>query len=338
MLMSYYDSMYEAVSILSESENPTHRERSNIQLVLEDSSSPIRSKYLSKLYDSVINKAHIDFDNIPLSKGNIVEYSGYTNMIEVLENILKIAADSKSSSVVEYVNTVKDAIAHMRTLAPIYQSGYKMRNEYIILEYNVMLYTIIQATSALLYEFVDYVKKPNQISIEITLKNNKYKANTYYFQQLNKFNKINEKMQYSSYLKAMLQNGKENFIGVDTAIGIGVVATVALAIIPILRELVYLYYNTKSNLSDCLAQQAYFLELNKAVVEANSDLNQRNKEQILIKQEKVKNLCTRLSDKLRVTHLKSLDSGKAQLQSDNKLLTIDNIRKEVSDSSPLQLF
>lgn len=335
--MSFYlfNPMYSAVQILTESENVTVREEKQIQAVLEDTQSPVTNKYLEKLYDSVISKNHIDFGDIPNSKGNIVEYSGYTNMIEVLSNILKIASDQKSHTVIEYVKTVQTAITHMRALAPIYQKGYRMRNDYVILEYNTYVYTIIQAVSSILYEFVDYVKRPEKGSMEIVMKPTKYRANTFYIDQLNKFNKINEKMQYSKYLETIINKGQNNFTGVEL-IGLGAIVSVALAIVPVTRELVYYYYNIRSNLSDCLAQQAYFLEMNKSVIEANSDFTQKKKDSIILKQEKIKNLCLRLSEKLRVNHIKSVNSAKATLQSDNKLLTLDSIKQEVNDS-PLQL-
>ena len=47
-------------------------------------------------------------------------------------------------------------------------------------------------------------------------------------------------------------------------------------------------------------------------------------------------MCSRLSEKLRVNHIKSVDAGRAALQSENRLLTIDTIKKEVSNS-PLNL-
>lgn len=331
----FFNPMYSAVQILTESENATVREEKEIQAVLEDTQSPVTNKYLEKLYDSVISKNHIDFGDIPKSKGNIVEYSGYTNMIEVLSNILKLASDQKSHNVVEYTKTVQTTITYMRVLAPLYQKGYRMRNEYVILEYNTYVYTIIQAVSTLLYEFVDYIKRPEKGTMDIVLKNTKYRANTFYIDQLNKFNKINEKMQYSKYLDSIINKGKNNFTGVEL-VGLGAIVSVALAIVPITRVLVYYYYNTKSNLSDCLAQQAYFLEMNKSVVEANSDFSKKKRDQIILRQEKIKNMCLRLSEKLRVDHIKSVNPAKATLQSDNKLLTLDNIKQEVNNS-PLQL-
>ena len=331
----FFDPMHTAVNILTESENPTGCEQRQIQAVLEDTESPITNKYVEKLYDSVVSKSHIDFDDIPNSKGNVVEYKGYTNMIEVLENVLKLASDNKSQNVVDYVNTVKTAIANMRSLSSIYRKGFMMRNEYIMLEYNTFVYTIIQAVSTILYEFVDFIKRPEKQTFDIVLKNNKYKANTFYIDQLKKFNMVNEKMDYSSYLKGMIQNGRDNFTGA-AAVGVGFVITVALAIVPITRELIYRFYNTRARISDCLAQQAYFLEMNKTCIEANGDFSQQKKDSILLKQEKIKNLCLRISDKLRVDHIKSVNAGKAMIHNDNKLLTLDGIKKEVNDS-PLQL-
>ena len=329
------DPMYTAIQTLMESDSPTRKEELKIQAVLEDTQSPVTNKYLEKLYDSVIQKSHIDFDNIPESKGDIVQYVGYTNMIEVLENILRVASDNRSQSVIDYVNTIKEAISNMRILSQYYKKAFLMKYTYLMMEYNTFVYTIIQSVSTVIYEFVDYIKRPDKDVIEITLKNTKYRANTYYIDQLRKFNIVNKKMNYGKYLESMLQNGKENFTGA-TAVGIGAIVMVALSIVPITRELLYRFYNVRSNISQSLAQQAYFLEINKAAIEANNDFDKRKKAEILIKQEKAKNLCLKISDKLRVEHIKSMNSSKAVLRNDNKLLTLDNIKKEV-DNAPLTL-
>lgn len=324
-----------AVNLLTESMDIRPTEESRLCLVLEDTTSPVTTKYLEKLYDSVITKAHIDFGDIPKSKGNIEAYSGYRNLIEVLDAVNKLATDNKSQSVLNYVAIVKTAITNMRALANKYQKGYVTGNNYIILEYNTYVYTIIQAVSTILYEFVDYIKKPDRDTIDIVLKDTKYRANTFYIDQLDKFNKVNKNMNYSKYLDAMVQNNKNNFTGAEI-VGLTFIVSVALAIIPVTRELIYRFYNIKATLSDSLAQQAYFLEMNKTVVEANSTFDKQKKKLILMKQEKVKNLCLRLSEKLRVTHVKSVDAGKASITNDNRLLTLDNVKKEVNNS-PLEL-
>lgn len=329
-----------AVQILTESENASLKEEREIEAVLEDAQSPVTNEYITKLYDSVISKSHVDFGTIPDSKGNIVEYSGYTNMIQVLENIMGLASVEKSDEVIQYVNIINKSIENMRVLSPIYRKGFIARNEYLMLEYNIITYTIIQSVSAILYQFVDWAKSPAQGGMPVALKNTKYRANLFYIESLQKFNMVNKNMQYAKYLESMLQNGRNNFTGVE-AVGLATVVAIALSIIPLLRELVYRYYNMRTNLSDCLAQQAYFLELNRSAVEANSDFNQNKKQMILVKQEKIRNMCIRISDKLRVSHNNATNNAKATLSSENKLLTIDNIKKEIStasDDAPLTLF
>lgn len=328
----------EAVKIFCGSEKPTIRQERQALAYFEDANSPITARYLEKLYMSVISKSHIDFDNIPVSAGDIEKYVGYKNMVAVLDNIDGICAASNNKQVQQYTLTVREAINNIRKLAPIYKKGFAMKNEYVMLEYNTFVYACIQATSTILYEFVDYMKRPDATSVKITLKNTKYRANTFYIDQLSKYNAVNKKMQYEKYLAGMLTNGKDNFVGTYTVIGATAVIAVALAIIPVMRELVYQYYNIRTNISDALAQQAYFLELNKACVEANSEFSKEKKSSILMKQEKARNICMRLSEKLRVTHAKSMSEGQAAIRNDSKFLTLDNIQNgEGGSASSLQL-
>ena len=202
----------ESVRILSGCEKPSIKQEREIMNCFEDANSPVTSRYLEKLYMSVISKSHIDFDNIPQSAGDIEKYVGYKNMVAVLDNIDGICANMNNKQVQQYALTVREAINNIRKLAPIYKKGFMAKNEYVMLEYNTFVYTCIQATSTLLYEFVDYMKRPDMTSVTITLKNTKYRANTFYIDQLAKYNAVNKKMQYAKYLEGMLSNGKDNFV------------------------------------------------------------------------------------------------------------------------------
>ena len=334
MVLTSNDLMKDSIMILA-TESASSSDLKSIRLVLEDYQSPTTSKYIETLFNNVIEKGHVDFGNIPSSKGNIENYEGYKNFVEIIDIITKIATDRRDSNVLSYVTTIRTAITNMKLLAPYYEKAFRLKNDYLEIEYNTLVYTIVQAVSAILYEFVDFIKIPDEPTFKISLKNTKYRANAFYFDQLAKFNNVNAKMKYKSYLESILSGDGKNFTG-EMAIGIGVTVAIALAIIPILRSLVYHFYNVKADLSNCLAQQAYFLEINKASVESNQNFDQKKKDKILMKQEKVKNLCLRLSEKLRVNHINAVKSGDMNVTSDNKLLTLDTIKNEVSNS-PLQL-
>lgn len=326
----------ESVNILCEGVLPTGKEYVNIVAVLEDTNSPVTKKYIEKLYDSVLSKDHIDFDNIPESKGDIRTYSGYNNMMEVLLNIERLAQEQKATNVIGYVKTVQNAIKAIENTSDLYSMGYKLKNEYVMLEYNIYTYTCIQATSTILSEFVEYIKRPDRDTIDITLKNTSQRANLFYIKELEKFNNVVSKMEYRQFLKSHLNADRENFVGTETLVGMGAVALVAMSIVPITRELVYQFYHIRSSLSDNLAQQAYFLEINKANVEANKSFTSQKKKSILDKQEKLKKRLLKISDKLRVNHAMTSEISKRSLKKDNTLLTIDKIKKDV-DEGPLSL-
>ncbi len=333
--MAYYNYKQDAFKILKESSDLAVYDNKHVNAIFEDINSPATNNYLEKLYSSVIDKSHVDFGDIPNSRGNIEKYSGYASMNEILDTLEVFAREKKSSSLANYIKIVKDSISYLKINSSRYQKGYLAKNDIIITEYNIIVYTVIQAVSTLLYEFVDYIKRPDQDTVEIVLKDTKYKANLFYIQQLEKYNKINSNMKYAEYLDGILANGREAFTGIE-AIGLGAVVAVALAIVPITREVIYQIYNIRSKISDCLAQQAYFLEMNKSIVEANKEFNAAKKKNILMRQEKVRNTFLRLSDKLRVAAVDADIKSKTMLKNDNRRLTID-VAKQQSDNDTLSL-
>lgn len=332
--MGNFDCLYEAVSILSEGDDKYSLEE--IKAVLEDAQSPVTTKYTENLFKSVIDKGHIDFGDIPKSKGNIKNYSGYQNMIDTLYNIRKLGEDGRSNSVVEVVDTINEAIKNIEILNPIFEKGYKAKNEYVMMEYNTFVYCCVEATTSVLCEFVDFIKKPSSQTMEITLKNTRYRANLFYVEQLKKFNRVNSNMSYRKFLEQMIDKGTENFIGTAEVVGMTAIISVALAIVPITRELIYHYYNTRRKLADALLCQAYFLEINKTVVEANTKFTAEEKQKILKKQEHLRTVLIKLADKIKVSNVQADRSAKNQLSNDNKKMTVDSQKKEVDDS-PLVL-
>ena len=76
MALNPYTESKKILATLDESDKGYFAESERIQYILEDADSPITRKYQEKLYKSIINKAHIDFGDIPKSNGNIRNYTG----------------------------------------------------------------------------------------------------------------------------------------------------------------------------------------------------------------------------------------------------------------------
>ena len=109
-------------------------------------------------------------------------------------------------------------------------------------------------------------------------------------------------------------------------------ATVRVSIVPIMRSAAYHALKLKTKLSDALALQAYFLELNKTCVEANQSFGQAKKDKILQKQEKLRVLFTKLSDKLKIDSVKASRESLTDMKKDNATLTLGNINSEIDNS------
>lgn len=341
MIMSKLNPYLEATDILVSEDCPRYtQEYKDVMAVLEDTTSPIGRKFQEKLYQSILEKGHIDFGDIPTSKGDIRKYGGYVNMRETIKAIKGLAETQKEPEVLKYADIVDTAITYIEGLTPAYTKGFSSKNEYVMMEYCTYTYTCVQATTAILYEFVDYIKRPDKGTITISLKNTKGRADKFYFEQLQKFNAINKNMgiEYRKILEKSAEKGKAYFAGIDDAflIGLGALAAVAIAIVPVTRSLIYHIYKLRGNLSNSLALQAHFLEMNKTCVEANEAFTKEKKGKILKKQESMRKNLQRMSDILKVKTTKGRREAQKELDSDNKSLTLQSVRKDVEDS-PLEL-
>ena len=326
----------EAVDILRTGKIKTskyYKEGEEIRLILEDVNSPVTQKYQQKLFMSVLNKAHIDFDDIPRSAGNIRNYSGYGTMIDTLNTILKLAEEDKVFEVMNYVKIVLDAVNYIADLSSTYEKGFTTKTEYVALEYDTYVYFCVEATTALIYSFVEIVKRPEKTTYDMKIKNTKLRADEFYFEQLKKFNNVQAKLgiEYRKMIENMCNN-KNNFIGTATAVGLTTVIVAALSIVPITREAIYQIYNFRGKLSKNLEMQARFLELNKACIDNNDLMTLDKKEKVKTKQEELAKTLMKLADEIRVKSSKSIMDSKRELTKENKMLSINNIKDEVSNS------
>lgn len=337
----YFDPTYESACLLATGMGSRTRatEMDNLRCMLEDASSPVTRKHQEKLFQAIIDKGHVDFGGIEKSQGEIMEYVGYGKMMEVLDAMDALADEQKATTVKELTGVIRTAVANIRNLSSTFKRGFQEHSNYVMLEYNLYTYACVEATSALIYEFADYIKRPDKAVMTIALKNTTTRANLFVFEQLKKFNRVQENMgmDYRKMLEAAMNKGKNNFIGMDAVIGYGAISLVALAIVPATRELIYLYYNIRKNLSRTLDTQAKFLEMNKLAVQNNSAFTQDERKKIIDKQQKLASQLRRMSSTLRVDAVTATKKAKKDLESDNKKMAVDKTREDIEDS-PIQLF
>lgn len=332
-----FNPYFEAVSILMD-ESDKGTSFKEIQAVLEDANSPVTQKFQEKLFQSVIDKGHIDFGDIGKSAGDIRSYVGYKNMVDTLMVLSQLATEEKSNDVLKYVKDVQNTISNIETLVQTYKKGFNTKTDYVMLEYNTMVYTCVEATSTLLYEFVEYVKRPDMVTFKITLKNTKMRANLFYFEQLEKYNNVINKMaiDHRKMLETMCNKGKQELLGPAMVTGIAAMTITIFSIIPIIRKLIHVVYKNREKISESLEMQAEFLEMNKTCIEGNDALTIDKKRKILAKQEKLRQKFLKYADKLRVKNAKAIQDSNKEIAQSNKALTIDGLKDEISNS-PLEI-
>lgn len=312
---------------------PYNREGYRIRMLLEDTNSPVTRKYQEKLFKSVMEKGHVDFGNIPQSKGDIKTYTGYANMVESLSVLRNLANENHASNVLNYIDIVETAVNNIAGLAPSYKKGFAAKSDYVMMEYCSYVYFCIEATTALIYSFVDVMKDPTMPIMKMTIKNTKLRADEFYFDQLRKYNNVQKRMgmNYRKMLDSMCKKNKDNFIGADDAIYAGIIIGVILAIVPVTREVIYQIYHLRGKLSNFLDLQADFLEMNKTCVETDSTMTATKKREVLKKQQKLIAKIRAISNKLRVKSTKSVVDARRELDEQNNDMSVDSTRGDVSD-------
>ena len=320
----------ESVKILTDN----NTDFKSVGTILEDVNSPVTRKFQEKLYKDVLEKKHVDFGDIPKSRGDITTYSGYSNMMDTLDTLRQLANENNASGVIKYIDIISKAVSNIQALTNIFKKGFSTRTEYVALEYNSYVYLCVEATTALIYSFVDYVKNPTTRALELKIVDNKLRADAFFFNQLDKFNNIQAKMRndYIAMLDNMCSGDKDSFIGTSTLVGIGAVIGMAVISIPITREVIYQIFNIRTKLSDYLELQSNFLEMNRARVENNDIIMPAKKKEILAKQEKLSKKLKSLSDKLKLKSAVSVKEKDNALNKKNKMLSVDNLKDEVKNS------
>lgn len=105
---------------------------------------------------------------------------------------------------------------------------------------------------------------------------------------------------------------------------VGIVGLALLAFFMLGKYIVFAIYKSRVKLSDYLAQQALYLQLNAENVKNNSNLSKEEKELILAKQKKTAELLLKYSDKLAIDGVKSNRQAETDNKRDTKAIIEDS--------------
>ena len=308
----------------------TFAERREVEAVLENNAGQLDATMVSRLYKSAIDKSHV-FDSWEDSRGDITKFEGYTSMRDSLNIVRELSA--KSGVTIKEINIVEQALGILEANREAFMKGFMVQNELVVLIYNTIACASVEATSAIISSYVEFIRSVDTVEFTISKNSKLYGAAS--IDNLEHFIKASRKGDLGKLLKEATTN-RDNFIGsvsVTTVAVSGLILGAALSIVPIIRELTFLFYYSKSRISEYLEQQALLVEMNRKAVES-SKLPLKERKEVLKKQEKTAREFRKYSDKFKVQSSQGEREAVTAIKKENKTWTIDNTKEEmINDTS-----
>lgn len=250
----------------------------------------LSDKVVTALYKSAANKFRdIDFGEIELSRGDITRLKHYDTLNESLEALDDICIYTENNC--PELQIVNESMKIAKAYKKEFCLSFLQDKAVGIMLYNTLVLSIICATNLCIAASVDFLRTPgSDMNTAMKIQKSADKNSNILIENLAKFNTLANngdlKKLFDSFLK------KENFIGTlgTVTVGSGVaVGTMALAsalafiaFVPVMRELIYFFYNFRMSVSDYFKTQAQFLEINLAELRT-ADI--KNKSHIIKKHE-----------------------------------------------------
>lgn len=300
-------------------ENATsYEEKAKIYALNESEQAVISDKMVGNIYQSALKRKDIDFDTIPFSKGDIKKFDGYDNMIATLDMVKQLAR--KFGIKISELDIVETAIGNIRAYRKTFEDGFTFNNDYLILFYNSLIYACVESTSLILSSYVEYVKTIN--AVEFKIKKGKGMYGNVCIGNLRQFNNSVKSGDFAKFSKNILSKNKQQFLG--TGIAATTALGIALSIVPILRQLIFYFYESRMNVTQYLEQQAEFLRINQEKMSVDG-MNPAEKENVWRKQRETADKLDNLADKIRVNSKISDKNSANKLKQDNKQWTLKTV-------------
>lgn len=283
----------------------------------------------SKLYDNIVDKVDdIDFGSIATSRGDITKIENYERLLDCIELMRSIVKEYHQDT--EPIDVASDAIANVRERTRLWEKCYAMNLELPIILYQSIVMACVSSISLLISTSIEFIKNTDDGTYTAALDKvayNKTNVNLLY-NNLKKFNTACKTKQIDEVVNQVISmNAKQFTGGIVTILGGGaaMVAIISL-VVPMLRELVFFFYNAKQSVSDFFAVQADLLEVNANNVQYKSEIPDEKKSKIADRQNKI-------AGKFRnVSNAFAIKMKKAQKDADDSI-TKEKKKYKISDIS-----
>ena len=330
----------EAMSYFDTSDDKT---RNILLAVNEADQNDVMTSLSNKLYQHIVDKVDdIDFGTIPLSKGDITKIDNYENLTDCINIISEVLQNYRQDT--KPIETVSIALQNLIDRTEMFTKAYRFNIEMPMVIYNTIALAIVSSVSLMITSCIEFIKLPDDQGFEIAL--DKAAAmktkDGLLFKDLDKFNSMCTKGDFDKAMDYVMKMNANQFSGAGFAFGASSVVValgLILLIIPVIRELIFFFYYSRTKVSDYFDAQASLLMVNAYNIEHSLSEDEKTRKEIASKQKGIAEKFKKISNALKVnTKTGEAKATKEIASLDSKKYKSDDVLDHIPDSANAVLF
>ena len=309
----------------------------------EDEQNTVLLSLTNKIYQMIVAKIDdIEKGDIPKSRGDITRLPKYQQLKDCAKTLTAIFEQYKEDTTP--VRVIENAIANLEDNADVFTQSYMAKIDFGIMLYESVTLAVIGSISYMIACCIEYVKDPKNDGLTIVMDKTgvaKVKEHLLY-ENLVKFNESCRTNDVENALRPLIKNRTQNLFGVGGFVlvkGILIAIPLILALIPLIKDLVYYFFAARQRVSVYFDIQADLLEMNAAELKDNPNITtDADKKSVIRKQLQVARTFRQIADKLAVEAKTAENKADKEIKKDNKKYRIDDVETNPAEVSDGPLF
>ncbi len=297
----------------------------------------------NKLYQMIVAKIDdIEKGDIPKSRGDITRLPKYNQLKECAKTLTSIFEQYKEDTAP--IKVIENAIDNLEDNSDVFVQSYMAKVDFGIMIYESVTLAVIGSLSYMIACCIEYVKDPKNDGLTIVMDKTgvaKVKEHLLY-ENLVKFNEACRTNDIENALRPLIKNRTQNLFGVGGLVlvkGLLIAVPVIIALIPLVKDLVYYFFAARQRVSVYFDIQADLLEMNANELKDNPNITtDADRKSVIRKQLQVARTFRQIADKLAVEAKTAENKADKEIKKDNKKYRIDDVETNPADASDGPLF
>ena len=297
----------------------------------------------NKLYQMIVAKIDdVEKGDIPKSRGDITRLPKYNQLKECAKTLTSIFEQYKEDTAP--VKVIENAIDNLEDNSDVFVQAYMAKVDFGIMIYESVTLAVIGSLSYMIACCIEYVKDPKNDGLTIVMDKTgvaKVKEHLLY-ENLVKFNEACRTNDVENAIRPLIKNRTQNLFGVGGMVlvkGLLIAVPTIIALIPLIKDLVYYFFAARQRVSVYFDIQADLLEMNANELKDNPNITtDADKKSVIRKQLQVARTFRQIADKLAVEAKTAENKADKEIKKDNKKYRIDDVETNPSEVSDGPLF